>query len=95
MKNNTIPDGVYPTMITPYHEDGRIDWDALEALSNGISSEAWRDTSPSVSRAKCSFGLRERLELARMSIRFAGGRVPVSCRGMSPIPSTIKSKKLR
>lgn len=28
----TIPNGVYPTMITPYTEGGRIDFDAVEQL---------------------------------------------------------------
>ena len=27
-----IPTGVWPTMITPYHADGSIDYAALEAL---------------------------------------------------------------
>jgi len=78
----TIPDGVYPTLITPYEEDGSIDWNALEALiewhiARGVagffavcqSSEMFHLT------------LRERLELARMSIKFAQGRVPVLVSG--------------
>ncbi|OQB95344.1 MAG: 4-hydroxy-tetrahydrodipicolinate synthase [Spirochaetes bacterium ADurb.Bin110] len=78
----TIPDGVYPTLITPYEEDGRIDWNALEALiewhiARGVagffavcqSSEMFHLT------------LRERLELARMSIKFAQGRLPVLVSG--------------
>ena len=28
----TIPDGVYPTMVTPYTEDNKIDYVALKQL---------------------------------------------------------------
>lgn len=32
--NNQIPSGVYPTMITPYTTDNKIDYNAVEALLN-------------------------------------------------------------
>ncbi len=80
--NKTIPDGVYPTLITPYEKNGRIDWNALETLiewhiAHGVagffavcqSSEMFHLT------------LRERLELARMSIKFSRDRVPVLVSG--------------
>lgn len=79
---HTIPDGVYPTMITPYHEDGRIDWDALEALvewhiERGVAGYF----AVCQSSEMFNLSLRERLELAKMSIKFARGRVPVLVSG--------------
>ena len=32
MAVHTIPDGVWPTMVTPYREDRSIDYAALEAM---------------------------------------------------------------
>ncbi|SLM17998.1 Dihydrodipicolinate synthase [uncultured spirochete] len=79
---NTIPDGVYPTMITPYQEDGRIDWAALEAL---VEWHIERGVAGYFAVCQSSemfhLSLRERLELARMSIKFARGRVPVLVSG--------------
>ena len=79
---HTIPDGVYPTMITPYHEDGRIDWDALEALvewhiERGVAGYF----AVCQSSEMFNLSLRERLELAKMSIKFARDRVPVLVSG--------------
>ncbi|MHB0853651.1 MAG: dihydrodipicolinate synthase family protein [Rectinema subterraneum] len=80
--NKTIPDGVWPTMITPYHEDGRIDWDALEKL---VEWHIERGVAGLFAVCQSSemfhLSLRERLELARMSIKFAAGRVPVLVSG--------------
>ncbi|MBP7495216.1 MAG: dihydrodipicolinate synthase family protein [Spirochaetales bacterium] len=78
----TIPDGVYPTMITPYEEDGRIDWKALEAL---VEWHIERGVAGYFAVCQSSemfhLSLRERLELARKSIQFARGRVPVLVSG--------------
>jgi 4-hydroxy-tetrahydrodipicolinate synthase len=80
--NKTIPDGVWPTMITPYHEDGRIDWDALEKL---VEWHIERGVAGLFAVCQSSemfhLSLRERLELARMSIKFVRGRVPVLVSG--------------
>lgn len=79
---DTIPNGVYPTMITPYTEDGRIDYTALEAL---VEWHIERGVAGLFAVCQSSemfhLSLRERLELARMSIRFARGRVPVLVSG--------------
>jgi len=80
--NKTIPDGVWPTMITPYREDGRIDWNALEKL---VEWHIERGVAGLFAVCQSSemfhLSLRERLELARMSIKFAAGRVPVLVSG--------------
>ena len=69
-------------MITPYHEDGRIDWDALEKL---VEWHIERGVAGLFAVCQSSemfhLSLRERLELARMSIKFVRGRVPVLVSG--------------
>lgn len=78
----TIPDGVYPTMITPYTEEGSIDWNTLEAL---VEWHIERGVAGYFAVCQSSemfhLSLRERLELARKSIQFARGRVPVLVSG--------------
>lgn len=32
MKRNPIPNGVWPTMVTPYNDDGTVDYNALEHM---------------------------------------------------------------
>lgn len=80
--NTTIPDGVYPTMITPYTEDGRIDYGALETL---VEWHIERGVAGLFAVCQSSemfhLSLRERLELARTSIQFGRGRVPVLVSG--------------
>lgn len=79
---HTIPDGVWPTLTTPYKEDGEIDYAVLERqidwyLENGASGLF----AVCQSSEMFNLSLRERLELARASVRFAGGRVPVIASG--------------
>jgi len=80
--HHTIPDGVYPTMITPYTEEGRIDYDVLEKL---VEWHIERGVAGLFAVCQSSemfhLSLRERLELARMSIRFVRGRLPVLVSG--------------
>ncbi len=80
--SGTIPDGVYPTMITPYTEDGRIDYTTLEAL---VEWHIERGVAGLFAVCQSSemfhLSLRERLELARKSVEFVRGRVPVLVSG--------------
>lgn len=82
MQGKTIPDGVWPTMITPYAEDGGIDYAALERMvdwyvSCGVSGLF----AVCQSSEMFLLSLRERLELARACVRLASGRVPVIASG--------------
>lgn len=78
----TIPDGVYPTMITPYTEDGQIDYPAFEQL---VEWHIERGVAGLFAVCQSSemfhLSLRERLELARKSVEFVRGRVPVLVSG--------------
>ena len=78
----SIANGVYPTMITPYTEEGRIDYDALEKL---VEWHIERGVAGLFAVCQSSemfhLSLRERLELARRSLQFVHGRVPVLVSG--------------
>jgi 4-hydroxy-tetrahydrodipicolinate synthase len=77
-----IPDGVWPTMITPFTSNNKIDYAALEIMINwyierGVdglfavcqSSEMWL------------MSLQERIDLATFVAQKADGRVPVMASG--------------
>ena len=79
---NNLPSGLYPVMITPFEEDGRIDWSGLEHLiewyisggsaglfANCLSSEMYQ-LSP-----------EERIELTRFVVQRVAGRIPVVSSG--------------
>jgi 4-hydroxy-tetrahydrodipicolinate synthase len=82
MKTTSIPDGAWPTMITPYLEGGGIDYGALESLV-----EWYLGAGVSGLFAVCQssemfhLSLRERLDLAKACVRLARGRVPVIASG--------------
>ena len=62
----TIPDGVYPTMVTPFTEDNKIDYNAVEALI-GWYAEKGVDGIFAICQSSEIFFLsfEERLELLR------------------------------
>lgn len=80
--NRNIPDGVWPTMITPFTDQNEIDYVALEELiewflQNNVaglfavcqSSEMYYLTE------------KEQLELAKFVVKVVNGRVPVASSG--------------
>lgn len=82
MSTASIPDGVWPTMVTPFLEDGGIDYATLERLvewyiERGVSGLF----AVCQSSEMFQLSLRERLELARACVRFARSRVPVIASG--------------
>ncbi len=82
MSAHTIPDGAWPTMITPYAEDGGIDYSALERLIDWyIARGASGLFAVCQSSEMFHLDLRERLDLARACVRLAAGRVPVIASG--------------
>ncbi len=78
----SIKRGVWPTMITPFREDGRIDYPALDALI-----EWYRAANVSGLFAVCQSSemffltLDERVELARYVVEKANGTMPVIASG--------------
>lgn len=82
MNGASIADGVWPTMITPYREDGGIDLDVLERLVEWYLERGVTGLFAVCQSSEMFFlSLRERLELARACVRLARGRVPVIASG--------------
>lgn len=80
--NMQIPTGVWPTMVTPFTEDNKIDYEALERLI-----EWYIDKGVAGLFAVCQssemfyLSLEERVELAAFVKKKAAGRVPVIASG--------------
>ena len=57
-----IPDGVYPTMVTPFTEDNKVDYNGVLELLIGTPKRALTAFLPSASQARYfSFRLRRDL----------------------------------
>lgn len=57
-----IPDGVYPTMVTPFTEDNKVDYNGVLELLNWYSEKGVDGILPSASQARYfSFRLRRDL----------------------------------
>ncbi len=77
-----IPGGVWPTMITPYTEDNKIDYSALEKLIEWYIKKGVSGLFAVCQSSEMFFlTLDERVELARFVKKTAGDRVPVIASG--------------
>eukprot|EP00117_Sycon_ciliatum_P008555 scpid27026/ scgid11201/ Dihydrodipicolinate synthase len=77
-----LPRGAWPTMITPFHEDGSIDYQSLQSLvdwfiDNGVAGLF----TVCLSSEMYDLSNSERLELARAVKKYSTGRVPVVASG--------------
>jgi 4-hydroxy-tetrahydrodipicolinate synthase len=82
MSTKTIKNGVWPTMITPFTEEGVIDYAALEKLIDWYIEHKVDGLFAVCQSSEMFFlSLKERLELVKASVRFAKGRVPVIASG--------------
>jgi 4-hydroxy-tetrahydrodipicolinate synthase len=78
----TIADGVWPTMITPFDEDGTIDYSTLGKLIDWYVERKVTGLFAVCQSSEMFFlSLAERLALARECVRLAAGRVPVIASG--------------
>jgi len=79
---NPLPGGLWPVMLTAFHEDGRIDWHGVDALT-----EWYLDRGAAGLFACCGssemYHLQpeERLALIGQVVRRVDGRVPVVATG--------------
>ena len=80
--NTILPDGIWTTMLTPFHEDGSIDFRSLERLIDWYIAEGV-DGLFAVCQSSEMFFLSsaEKRELAEASVKFSAGRVPVIASG--------------
>jgi len=77
-----LPDGIWPTMITPFTDTGRIDYASLERLVDWYISQGV-DGLFAVCQSSEMFNLtlEEKVGLASATVAAAAGRVPVICSG--------------
>lgn len=75
-------DGMWPVMLTPFHEDGSIDYCALKILINWyINNGASGLFAVCQSSEMFNLSLKERKELTRFIKEKSNGRVPVISSG--------------
>ena len=80
--STNIPAGVWPTMITPFTDDNRLDLDALAQMIDWyIRHEVAGLFAVCQSSEMFYLSLEERIELSRQCVTLAGGRVPVIASG--------------
>jgi len=77
-----LPKGVWPVMLTPFTQDGAIDWDGVDAITNWyIESGVAGLFAVCLSSEMYHLTEGERLALARRVVNCANGRVPVLASG--------------
>lgn len=80
--NQPIRDGVWPTMITPFTEDGKIDEESLERAVEWYIGHGVDGLFAVCQSSEMFFlSLEERVKLAEAVVRLAAGRVPVIASG--------------
>ena len=77
-----IPEGVWPTMITPYTQDNKIDYQTLEDMIEWYLKKGVNGLFAVCQSSEMFFlSLEERIELARFVKKATGERVPVIASG--------------
>lgn len=97
MRAKTIADGVWPTMITPFLEDGSVDYPTLERQIDWYIQRGVAGLFAVCQSSEMFYlSLKERLDLARACLRFARGRVPVIASGhvAETIPEQVEEAKM-
>lgn len=79
---NPFPGGVWPVMLTPYTEDGLVDYHSMGRLVNWyIKSGVSGLFAVCQSSEMFSLSIEERISIARHVVETAAGRVPVIASG--------------
>ncbi len=77
-----IADGVWPTMVTPFTDDNRLELRAIPPFVDWLVERGVAGLFAVCQSSEMFFLSRnERLDLARAVVRAAGGRVPVIASG--------------
>lgn len=77
-----LPKGVWPVMLTPFHDNGEIDWDGLDSLVEWYLDAGVAGLfSVCLSSEMYMLSPGERVRLAERVVKRAGGRVPVLAAG--------------
>lgn len=79
---NLIPDGVWPTMLTPFTKGNEVDYEGLEALIEWYIKKGVDGLFAVCQSSEMYFlSLEERVEIARFVKEKSAGRVPVVASG--------------
>src|SRR6266516_2755690 len=74
--------GAWPVLVTPFAEDGTIDWPAYEAMLHWFLERGVGGIfAVCLSSEMFHLAEDERYALARVAVRVVGGRVPVVATG--------------
>ena len=74
--------GIVPVMITPFHEDGNIDWGGLEHLTEWYIAHGAQALFAVCQSSEMQFlTLAERRDLATFTAKQVAGRIPVLASG--------------
>lgn len=77
-----IQSGVYPTMITPYGEDGEIDYGAVKALVEFYAETGCKGIFAVCQSSEMAFlSLQEKEKLAKAVVDASAGRLDVVASG--------------
>ena len=75
-------DGIIPVMLTPFDDQGAIDWGSLEALIEWYLEKGAEGLFAVCQSSEMQFlSLAERIELARFTVKAVSGRAPVIASG--------------
>lgn len=80
--SKTIPNGVYPTMITPFTKDNKIDYNAVEALINWYAEKGVDGIFAICQSSEIFFlSFEERLELLRFVMKHTPKNIAIVASG--------------
>ncbi|UJQ94322.1 dihydrodipicolinate synthase family protein [Mariluticola halotolerans] len=75
-------DGIIPVMLTPFDDEGKIDWTGLEALIEWYIANGSNALFAVCQSSEMQFlSVEERVELAKFTAKVTNGRIPVVASG--------------
>lgn len=82
MKNMRFPGGVWPVMIVPFQEDGKVDYEKIPALVDWYLENGAQGLFAVCQSSEMYFlSMEERVNIAKAVVTAAKGRVPVIASG--------------
>ena len=84
MKEKILPCGVYPTMLTPYTLDNKVDYDVVALMVEWYISQNCDGIFVNCLSSEIDFlTLEERKKILSIVVKTANGRVPIVASGMT------------
>jgi 4-hydroxy-tetrahydrodipicolinate synthase len=92
----TLPDGAWPVMLLPLHEDETIDWAGLDAYTDWLIEQGSAGLFPvALSGEMYNLTSDERLAVARRVVERSAGRVPVIASIVETGPAAVHAQAAR